>query len=123
MGIEGAPHVKKSHYPVFDTATPSGRTATRSISWQAHVSMMAATQPFVSGAISKTINMPNSATYDDVKGAHMTAWQSMLKSIALYRDGSKLSQPLSSIAADADPIAEGLLAVANTPKPVVQAPS
>jgi len=123
MGIEGALHVKKSHYPVFDTATPSGRTATRSIIWQAHVSMMAATQPFVSGAISKTINMPNSATYDDVKGAHMTAWQSMLKSIALYRDGSKLSQPLSSIAADADPIAEGLLAVANTPKPVAQAPS
>lgn len=116
MGIEGAPHLKKAHYPVFDTATPSGRRATRAIAWQAHVSMMAATQPFVSGAISKTINMPNSASFDDVKGAHMLAWQSMLKSIALYRDGSKLSQPLSSIAATDDPLAEGLLELQSAPR-------
>lgn len=116
MGIEGAPHVKKSHYAVFDTATPSGRTATRSIAWQAHIAMMAATQPFVTGAISKTINMPDSASFDDVKGAYMTAWKSMLKSIALYRDGSKLSQPLSSIATGANPLAEGLLALQLAPK-------
>mgnify|MGYP000987982275 CR=1 FL=1 len=122
MGIEGAPHVKKAHYSVFDTATPSGRNATRSISWKAHIAMMAATQPFISGAISKTINMPNAATYDDVKGAYMSAWQNMLKSIALYRDGSKLSQPLSSIAAaDADPIAEGLLGVQGQPKAAKEA--
>ncbi len=115
MGIEGAPHIKKSHYAVFDTATPSGRNATRSIAWQAHIAMMAATQPFVSGAISKTINMPDSASFDDVKGAYMTAWKSMLKSIALYRDGSKLSQPLSSIAAGANPLAEGLIALQAAP--------
>ncbi|MDX9898954.1 MAG: adenosylcobalamin-dependent ribonucleoside-diphosphate reductase [Spirochaetia bacterium] len=115
MGIEGAPHVKKAHYPVFDTATPSGRSATRSIAWQAHIAMMAATQPFVAGAISKTINMPDSASFDDVKGAYMTAWKSMLKSIALYRDGSKLSQPLSSIAAGANPLAEELIALQAAP--------
>jgi ribonucleoside-diphosphate reductase alpha chain len=90
--------------------------------------MMAATQPFVTGAISKTINMPNSATFDDVKGAYMTAWRSMLKSIALYRDGSKLSQPLSSFAADDDPLATGLLSVqeeadAGLPVPGKQNPS
>ncbi len=115
MGIEGAPHVKKAHYAVFDTATPSGRDATRSIAWEAHIAMMAATQPFVSGAISKTINMPDSASFDDVKGAYMTAWKSMLKSIALYRDGSKLSQPLSSIAASANPLAESLVALQAAP--------
>ena len=116
MGIEGAPHLKKGHYAVFDTATASGRDAVRSIAWQAHIAMMAATQPFVSGAISKTINMPNSASFEDVKGAYMTAWKSMLKSIALYRDGSKLSQPLSSIAASTDdPLATGLLELQANP--------
>ncbi|MBN2875181.1 MAG: adenosylcobalamin-dependent ribonucleoside-diphosphate reductase, partial [Spirochaetales bacterium] len=115
MGIEGAPHIKKAHYAVFDTATPSGRKATRSIAWQAHISMMAATQPFVTGAISKTINMPDSASFDDVKGAYMTAWKSMLKSIALYRDGSKLSQPLSSIAAGANSLAEELVELQAAP--------
>ncbi|HQK33364.1 MAG TPA: adenosylcobalamin-dependent ribonucleoside-diphosphate reductase [Spirochaetales bacterium] len=110
MGIEGAPHLKPEHYAVFDTATPSGRTAKRSIPWQAHIAMMAATQPFISGAISKTINMPAAATYADVKGAFMSAWQSCLKSITIYRDGSKLSQPLSSVLnTDQDPIAKTLL--------------
>ena len=123
MGIEGAPHVKKAHYAVFDTATPSGREATRSIAWEAHISMMAATQPFVSGAISKTINMPDSASFDDVKGAYMTAWKSMLKSIALYRDGSKLSQPLSAIAASSNPLAERLLALQSEPAEPVAAPA
>lgn len=115
MGIVGAPHLKKTDYPVFDTATPSGKYSSSSIPWQAHISMMAASQPFISGAISKTINMPNGASFEDVKGAYMSAWKNMLKSIALYRDGSKLSQPLSSIAASADPLAEELLALQSEP--------
>jgi len=109
MGVEGAPGLDPSHLPVFDTATPSGKKGTRSIPWQAHISMMAAVQAFVSGAISKTINMPNQASYEDVKGAYMVAWRSMLKSIALYRDGSKLSQPLSALAPGADLIADSIL--------------
>ena len=112
MGLEGAPEPRaEKHLPVFDTATPSGKTGTRSISWKAHIAMMAAAQPFVSGAISKTINMPNTATYEDVKGAYMLAWRSMLKSIALYRDGSKLSQPLSALAPGADIIADSIVAL------------
>ena len=111
MSLEGAPRLKKAHYPVFDTATPSGKRGTRSIAWQAHVAMMAAVQPFVSGAISKTINMPNTASIEDVKGAHLLAWKSMLKSIALYRDGSKLSQPLSALAPGSDPVADALVAL------------
>ncbi len=111
MGLEGAPTLESAHLPVFDTATPSGKTGTRSISWKAHIAMMAAAQPFISGAISKTINMPNSVTYEDVKGAYMLAWRSMLKSIALYRDGSKLSQPLSALAPGADIIADSIVAL------------
>jgi ribonucleoside-diphosphate reductase alpha chain len=111
MGLEGAPMLEPRHLPVFDTATPSGKKGMRSISWTAHISMMAAAQPFVSGAISKTINMPNGATYEDVKGAYMLAWRSMLKSIALYRDGSKLSQPLSALAPGADIIADSIVAL------------
>ena len=110
MGIEGAPGLKKEHYAVFDTATPSGRNGRRSIPWTAHIGMMAAVQPFISGAISKTINMPNSASYEDVKGAYMLSWKSALKAVALYRDGSKLSQPLSSFAPGADPLADTILA-------------
>ena len=75
MTIEGAPHLKQEHYAVFDTATPNGTIGTRSISWKAHIEMMAAVQPFVSGAISKTINMPASATIDDIKGAYLLSWQ------------------------------------------------
>jgi ribonucleoside-diphosphate reductase alpha chain len=111
MGLEGAPGLEAAQLPVFDTATPSGKKGSRSISWTAHIAMMAAVQPFVSGAISKTINMPNSATYEDVKGAYMLAWRSMLKSIALYRDGSKLSQPLSALAPGADIIADSIVAL------------
>jgi ribonucleoside-diphosphate reductase alpha chain len=111
MGVEGAPGLKGEHLGVFDTATASGKKGTRSISWTAHIAMMAAVQPFVSGAISKTINMPNSAGYEDVKGAYMLAWRSMLKSIALYRDGSKLSQPLSALAPGADVIADSIVAL------------
>ena len=111
MGLEGAPGLKEEHYPVFDTATPSGKNGTRSIPWTAHVEMMAACQPFISGAISKTINMPNSANYEDVKGACMLAWKRGLKAVALYRDGSKLSQPLSSFAPGTDPLADTILGV------------
>jgi len=111
MGVEGAPGLKRDHESVFDTATPSGKRGTRAIEWKAHISMMAAVQPFISGAISKTINMPNSATYEDVKGAYSLAWRSMLKAIALYRDGSKLSQPLSALAPGADIIADSIVAL------------
>jgi ribonucleoside-diphosphate reductase alpha chain len=111
MGLEGAPGLKKEHYPVFDTATPSGKNGTRSISWQAHIGMMAAVQPFISGAISKTINMPNAVDYEDVKGAYMLSWKSALKAVALYRDGSKLSQPLSSFAPGTDPLADTIIAL------------
>ncbi|MBL8968809.1 MAG: adenosylcobalamin-dependent ribonucleoside-diphosphate reductase, partial [Spirochaetaceae bacterium] len=111
MGVEGAPGLEPGHEAVFDTATPSGKRGTRAIEWKAHIAMMAAVQPFVSGAISKTINMPNSATYEDVKGAYSLAWRSMLKAIALYRDGSKLSQPLSALAPGADIIADSIVAL------------
>jgi ribonucleoside-diphosphate reductase alpha chain len=111
MGLEGAPHLKPEHLPVFDTATPSGKNGRRSIAWRAHIGMMAAVQPFITGAISKTINMPNAANYEDVKGAYMLAWKSGLKAVALYRDGSKLSQPLSSFAPGTDPLADTILAV------------
>jgi len=111
MGLEGAPGLKKEHYPVFDTATPSGRHGKRSIPWTAHVEMMAACQSFISGAISKTINMPNAANYEDVKGAYMLAWKRGLKAVALYRDGSKLSQPLSSFIPGTDKIADSILGV------------
>jgi ribonucleoside-diphosphate reductase alpha chain len=111
MGLEGAPHLKKEHYGVFDTATPSGKNGRRSIPWTAHIGMMAAVQPFISGAISKTINMPNSAGYEDIKGAYMSSWKNALKAVALYRDGSKLSQPLSAFAPGSDPLADTILRV------------
>ncbi|OHD73328.1 MAG: ribonucleoside-diphosphate reductase, adenosylcobalamin-dependent [Spirochaetes bacterium RBG_16_67_19] len=111
MTVEGAPHLKEEHYPVFDTANKSGRRGTRFIAWQAHVEMMAAVQPFISGAISKTVNMPNGATVEDVKGAYFLSWQRMLKAIAVYRDGSKLSQPLSSLSAAGDPLAAQIVAL------------
>ncbi len=93
--IEGAPHVKNEHLPVFDCAfTPAN--GTRSIRWQAHVEMMAAAQPFLSGAISKTVNMPTNSTVDDIAQAYFWGWELGLKAIAIYRDGSKQSQPLST---------------------------
>jgi ribonucleoside-diphosphate reductase alpha chain len=111
MGLEGAPGLKKDHYGVFDTAAPSGKKGKRSIPWTAHIGMMAAVQPFISGAISKTINMPNSANYDDVKGAYMLSWKNALKAVALYRDGSKLSQPLNTFAPGTDPLADTIIKV------------
>src|SRR6185295_3439664 len=96
MTVEGAPHLKAEHYPVFDCANPCGRTGKRYLSVESHIRMMAAAQPFISGAISKTINMPNEATVEDCKSAYMLSWRLALKANALYRDGSKLSQPLSA---------------------------
>jgi len=96
MTLEGAPHLKPEHLPVFDCANPCGRTGRRALSVDSHIRMMAAAQPFISGAISKTINMPNAATVEDCKDAYMLSWRLGLKATALYRDGSKLSQPLAS---------------------------
>ncbi|MCC5905771.1 MAG: vitamin B12-dependent ribonucleotide reductase [Balneolaceae bacterium] len=97
MTVEGSPHLKDEHLPVFDCANRCGRIGTRYISASGHINMMAAAQPFISGAISKTINLPNEATVEDFKDAYMLSWQKMLKANALYRDGSKLSQPLNSM--------------------------
>jgi ribonucleoside-diphosphate reductase alpha chain len=104
MTLEGAPHLKAEHLPVFDCANPCGRIGKRYLSVESHIRMMAAAQPFISGAISKTINMPNEATVEDCKSAYMLSWRLGLKANALYRDGSKLSQPLSAqlIADEAD---------------------
>jgi ribonucleoside-diphosphate reductase alpha chain len=103
MTVEGAPHLKAEHYPVFDCANPCGRTGKRYLSVESHIRMMAAAQPFISGAISKTINMPNDATVEDCKEAYLLSWKLALKANALYRDGSKLSQPLSAqLIADED---------------------
>ena len=96
MTIEGAPHLKPEHLPIFDCANRCGRLGQRYIAVDAHIRMMAAAQPFISGAISKTINMPADATLEDVEAAYLFAWKSMVKAVALYRDGSKLSQPLSA---------------------------
>ncbi|NMG38530.1 vitamin B12-dependent ribonucleotide reductase [Chelativorans sp. ZYF759] len=96
MTLEGAPHLKEEHYPVFDCANPCGKVGKRYLSVDSHIRMMAAAQPFISGAISKTINMPNDATVEDCKSAYMLSWKLALKANALYRDGSKLSQPLNA---------------------------
>ncbi|MBK1792898.1 vitamin B12-dependent ribonucleotide reductase [Devosia sp. WQ 349] len=96
MTLEGAPHIKAEHLPVFDCATPCGKIGKRYLSVDSHILMMAAAQPFITGAISKTINMPNDATIEDTKNAYMQSWRLGLKANALYRDGSKLSQPLNA---------------------------
>lgn len=104
--VEGAPHLLDEHLPVFDCANKCGETGTRYITAQGHIRMMAAAQPFISGAISKTINLPNEATVEDIDAAYRLSWELGLKANALYRDGSKLSQPLSS-KADAEEDEEG----------------
>ena len=96
MTVEGAPHLKAEHYAVFDCANPCGKIGKRYLSVESHIRMMAAAQPFISGAISKTINMPNDATVEDCKQAYLLSWKLALKANALYRYGSKLSQPLNS---------------------------
>lgn len=97
MTVEGAPFLKHEHYPVFDCANKCGKKGTRFIKAIAHIKMMAAAQPFISGAISKTINLPNTASIEDVKDAYLQSWKLGIKANALYRDGSKLSQPLNTI--------------------------
>jgi ribonucleoside-diphosphate reductase alpha chain len=113
MTVEGAPHLRDEHLPVFDCANRCGKKGRRFIAVDAHIRMMAAAQPFLSGAISKTINMPSDSTIEDVKQAYHAGWRSMLKAVALYRDGSKLSQPLNATtdedevaAADVEAVAE-----------------
>ena len=108
MTLEGAPHLKPAHLPVFDCANPCGKLGTRAISVEGHIRMMAAAQPFITGAISKTINMPNAATVEDCKDAYRLSWRLGLKAVALYRDGSKLSQPLASKLFEDDEEAEEL---------------
>ena len=116
MMLEGAPRLKAEHLAVFDCANRCGRSGKRCLSMDSHIRMMAAAQPFVSGAISKTINMPNEASVDDCKDAYMLSWRLGLKANALYRDGSKLSQPLSSGLLDAhddeedEPVVERIVA-------------
>ncbi len=96
MTLEGAPYLRHEDLAVFDCANPCGRIGKRYLSVESHIRMMAAAQPFITGAISKTINMPNDATVEDCKDAYMLSWRLGLKANALYRDGSKLSQPLSA---------------------------
>ncbi len=100
MTIEGAPWLKDEHLPVFDCANRCGSKGRRFISAEGHIRMMAAAQPFLSGAISKTINLPNEATVEDVNDAYLLSWKLGVKANALYRDGSKLSQPLNASTSD-----------------------
>jgi ribonucleoside-diphosphate reductase alpha chain len=93
--IEGAPGLKPEHLPVFDCAFKA-QNGKRTIAWQAHVGMMAAAQPFLSGAISKTVNMPEESTVEDIENAYIEGWKLGLKALAIYRDGSKSSQPLAT---------------------------
>ena len=102
MTLEGAPHLKDEHLSVFDCANACGKKGKRYLSVESHIRMMAAAQSFISGAISKTINMPNSATIEDCQKAYELSWSLGTKANALYRDGSKLSQPLASALVEDD---------------------
>ncbi len=104
MTVEGAPHLKPEHYAVFDCAVPAGKKGRRFLHYRAHLLMMAAVQPFLSGAISKTVNIPNEATVEEVANVYMEAWKLGLKCITIYRDGSKLSQPLSAKTMKSEPV-------------------
>ena len=121
MTLEGAPGLQEQHLPVFDCANPCGKKGKRYLSWESHINMMAAAQPFISGAISKTINMPNEATVDECMEAYELSWKLALKANALYRDGSKLSQPLNSqvLGVDEDEQDEAMEAVMGD-KPAAQ---
>jgi hypothetical protein len=118
MTLEGCQILKEAHLPIFDTASLCGKYGTRVISWDGHLQMMAAVQPFVSGAISKTINMPSTASYLDIEKAYMQAWTSGVKSITVYRDKSKLSQPLSSFSGNTDILSKAIFAASNIDEPV-----
>ncbi|HMO09115.1 MAG TPA: vitamin B12-dependent ribonucleotide reductase, partial [Paracoccaceae bacterium] len=119
MTLEGAPFLKAEHLPVFDCANPCGKKGKRFLSVESHIHMMAAAQSFISGAISKTINMPNNATIADTLAAYELSHSLGIKANALYRDGSKLSQPLASALVEDDEEAEEVLA-SGTPQEKVQ---
>ena len=121
MTLEGAPGLDPKHLPVFDCASPCGRKGKRFLSVESHIRMMAAAQPFISGAISKTINMPNDASVSDCKEAYLLSWRLALKANALYRDGSKLSQPLNAqLLADEEEEQEEVLAAVASDQPQAQ---
>ena len=115
MTLEGAPNLKDKHLAVFDCANPCGKIGKRALSVDSHIRMMAASQPFISGAISKTINMPNDASVEDCKESYMLSWQLALKANALYRDGSKLSQPLNASLIEDDEDEDALEEVLEAP--------
>ncbi|MEN8658910.1 MAG: vitamin B12-dependent ribonucleotide reductase, partial [Marivita sp.] len=116
MTLEGAPHLKVEHYSVFDCANPCGKKGKRFLSVQSHITMMAAAQSFISGAISKTINMPNDATIEDCQKAYELSWSLGTKANALYRDGSKLSQPLAAALVEDDEDAAETLESGSMPE-------
>jgi ribonucleoside-diphosphate reductase alpha chain len=120
--IEGAPGLKPEHLPVFDCAFRAAN-GTRSIHFQGHIRMMAAAQPFISGAISKTVNLPAEATIEDVQDAYMESWKQGLKAVAIYRDGCKRTQPLSTSKTDPGLVKGGLSAGAVTEAPVSGPPA
>src|SRR6516162_5422473 len=120
MTIEGAPHLKPEHYPVFDCANKCGKLGKRFLSAESHIRMMAAAQPFISGAISKTINMPHEADIEDVKKVYLLSWQLMVKANALYRDGSKLSQPLNTVADLPEDAAEAKAEPVRTAEKIIE---
>jgi ribonucleoside-diphosphate reductase alpha chain len=109
MTLEGAPHLKEEHLNIFDCANPCGKKGKRYLSVNSHITMMAAAQSFISGAISKTINMPNDATIEDCQKAYELSWSLGTKANALYRDGSKLSQPLAAALIEDDEEAAEIL--------------
>ncbi|MDG2299707.1 MAG: vitamin B12-dependent ribonucleotide reductase [Planktomarina sp.] len=113
MTLEGAPHLKEEHYNIFDCANPCGKNGKRYLNVKSHIYMMAAAQSFISGAISKTINMPNDATIEECQKAYELSWSLGIKANALYRDGSKLSQPLAAALVDDDEEAEDILATGS----------
>lgn len=114
MTVEGAPHLKSEHLPIFDCANKCGKIGKRYLEPMSHVRMMAAAQPFISGAISKTVNLPNQCTVEEIKQIYVESWKMGLKAVALYRDGSKLSQPLNATK-DADEKEEKPAAKAAAP--------
>ena len=116
MTLEGAPHLKEEHLPVFDCANPCGKKGKRFLSVDSHITMMAAAQSFISGAISKTINMPNDATIEDCQKAYELSWSLGTKANALYRDGSKLSQPLAAALVEDDEDAQEVLESGSIPE-------
>ncbi|MFD1156727.1 vitamin B12-dependent ribonucleotide reductase [Roseovarius aestuarii] len=113
MTLEGAPHLKEEHYSIFDCANPCGKKGKRYLDVNSHITMMAAAQSFISGAISKTINMPNDATIEDCQKAYELSWSLGVKANAIYRDGSKLSQPLAAALVEDDDDAAEILESGN----------